>query len=114
KTCTGAHFPGYLDNYPTFQRAGVDTVACLATNDHAVMDAWSESMNNKENSILMLSDGNAEFAQMTETVLDLRSMGMGLRSQRYAIIIEDRLVRHVGVDNSGLDKSSAESILAHL
>ena len=91
---------------------GVDTVACMSVNDVFVMDAWGKAQNAEH--ILMLADGNAEFTNALGLELDASGFGMGTRSKRFAMIVNDGVVELVNVDAKGLDVSSAETILAAL
>lgn len=111
-TCTMAHLPGFVVNVDNLRAKGVDTVACMAVNDVFVMDAWGKSQN-AEN-ILMLADGNGEFTQSLGLELDASGHGMGKRSKRFAMVINNGVVEQVNIDEKGLDISSAESVLAAL
>lgn len=111
-TCSNAHLPGFVVHYDAIKAKGVDTVACLAVNDAFVMDAWAKSQN-AEN-ILMLADGNAEFTKACGLLLDARAHGMGERSKRFAMIIENGVISHLAIDEKGLEATSAEAILAVL
>ena len=108
-TCSVAHLPGFVVNADDIKSKGVDTIACISVNDAFVMHAWGEA-NNAEN-LLMLADGNAEFAQAIDLVKDATAHGMGLRSKRYAMIVDDGVVKHIAVDHSGFELSSAEALL---
>ena len=109
-TCTAAHLPGYVVNADRIKAKGVDTIACMAVNDVFVMNAWGKSQNAEE--LLMLADGNAEFTRALGLELDGSGFGMGTRSQRFALVAEDGVVRHLAVEpNPGLDVSAAEKIL---
>lgn len=109
-TCTQAHLPGYVVDADRIKDKGVDTIACMAVNDVFVMDAWGKSQNAE--ALLMLADGNAEFTKALGLELDGSGFGMGTRSQRFALVAEDGVVRHLAVEpNPGLDVSSAEKIL---
>ncbi|MEL7044103.1 MAG: redoxin family protein, partial [Pseudomonadota bacterium] len=93
--------------------AGVDTIACLSVNDAFVMDAWGKAQNAEE--ILMLADGNGDFATALGLELDATVFGMGLRSQRFAMIVDDGVVSLLNVESGpGVDVSSAETVLAAL
>ena len=111
-TCDMAHLPGYVMKFDDFKAKGVDTVACLSVNDVFVMNAWGKSQNAEH--ILMLADGNGTFTNAIGMALDGTGFGMGQRSKRYAIIVENGVVKHLGLDDKGLDKSAAEAILAAL
>ncbi len=111
-TCSEAHLPGFVVNLDAIKAKGVDTVACLSVNDVFVMDAWGKASNAEH--LLMLADGNAEFTKAIDLVLDGSGFGMGLRSKRYAMIVNNGIVEHIAVDEKGFELSSAEAILAAL
>ncbi len=111
-TCSEAHLPGFVVNADKIKAKGVDTIACISVNDAFVMGAWGKAQNASE--ILMLADGNADFAEAIGLTMDGSKFGMGTRSQRYAMIVDDGVVSHLAVEEGGLDVSSAESILAAL
>ena len=113
-TCSAQHLPGYTANVAALRAKGVDAVACLATNDVFVMDAWGKDQET-EGKVDMLADGSGEFTRAMGLEFDLSSRGLGVRSQRYALVAEDGVVRTLNVDEGGgLDTSSAESIIAGL
>ena len=108
--CSLSHFPGYVVNADKIKEKNVDTIACISVNDAFVMNAWGEAQNAGE--ILMLADGNAEFTKKIGLTLDGSDFGMGIRSQRYAMIIENGSVSILLVEEGGgIKVSSAESIL---
>jgi peroxiredoxin len=111
-TCSAAHLPGFVVNVDAIKAKGVDIVACTSVNDVFVMDAWSKNQNAEH--ILMLADGNGELAKALGLELDGTGFGMGLRSKRYAMIIDHGKVSFVAVDEKGFELSSAEAILAAL
>ena len=111
-TCAVTHLPGFVTKLDEFTAKGIDTVACLAVNDIFVIDAWSKASNAEH--ILMLSDGNAEYTHALDMVLDLSGFGMGLRSQRYAMVVDNHEIKYIGVDPEGVEKSSADAVLAFL
>ena len=109
-TCSAAHLPGFVANADKIRAKGVDDVVCLSVNDAFVMDAWGKAQN--ADAIHMVADGSGEFAKAAGLELDLVSRGLGMRSQRYAMVVEDGVVTHLHVDEPAkLDKSSAESVL---
>lgn len=113
-TCSAKHLPGFTANAEALRAKGVDTVACLATNDVFVMDAWGKDQD-AAGKVEMLADGSGEFTKAMGLEFDLSARGLGVRSQRYALVAEDGVVKTLNVDEGGgLDKSSAESILAGL
>lgn len=111
-TCSEAHLPGFVVNAPAIKAKGVDTIVCMAPNDAFVMGAWSKSQNAEE--ILMLADGSNEFAAALGLEWDARPFGLGMRCKRFAMVVDNGVVTHLAVDEKGLEKSSAEAILAVL
>ncbi|HBN15475.1 MAG: peroxiredoxin [Gammaproteobacteria bacterium] len=111
--CTVTHLPGYVVNADKIKAKGVDTIACVAVNDAFVMDAWGKSQNADE--ILMLADGNAEFSKALGLTMDASGFGMGTRSRRYAMIVNDGVIEHLAVeDGAGVNVSAAEKIMEQL
>jgi peroxiredoxin len=113
-TCSGNHLPGYLKNYDAIKEKGVDTIACTAVNDVHVMNAWSKATG-ADGKILMLADGNGDFARALGLDLDLSAAGMGTRTRRYSMVVEDGTVTKLNVEEkAGLTCSAAENILEDL
>ena len=113
-TCDARHLPGFVRLADQIRAKGVDTIACFAVNDVFVMGAWG-AHSNVGDKVLMLADGNGDYARALGLVMDARSFGMGERSQRFALIVEDGVATQVFVEVAGeLKVSSAESILAAL
>jgi len=113
-TCSVEHLPGFVTNAANLRDKGVDIVACISVNDPFVMGAWEKDRSSGEN-VLMLSDGNAEFTSAVGLEMDGSGFGLGTRSQRYAMIIDDGVVSNLNVESGpGLEVSSAEAILAVL
>lgn len=111
--CSMTHLPGYIVNADKILGAGVDTIACLSVNDAFVMGAWGKTQNAEH--ILMLADGNGDFTGALGLELDGRGFGMGMRSQRYAMVVEDGVVTTLNVEpGPGVDVSAAETILEAL
>ena len=110
--CSATHLPGFVVNSDKIKATGVDAIVCTAVNDAFVMDAWGKSQNAVE--IVMAGDGNAEFAKAIGLELDLTERGLGVRSKRYAMIVNDGKVELLNIDTTGIDASSAETILAAL
>ena len=111
--CSLTHLPGYVVNADKIKAGGVDSIVCMAVNDAFVMDAWGKSQNGEE--LLMLADGNGEFTAALGLELDGSGFGLGTRSQRFAMIVEDGTVSHLNVEpGPGVDVSSAETIMALL
>ncbi len=111
-TCSAAHLPGFVVNADDIKSKGVDTIACMSVNDVFVMDAWGKAQNADE--IMMLADGNADFTEAMGIEMDATGFGMGVRSKRYAMIVDDGVVKTLEVDEKGFEKSSAENILSKL
>lgn len=113
-TCSDYHLPGFVLRAEDLQARGVDKVACVAVNDVFVMDAWARA-HNVGDSVLMLADGNGDFTRALGLELDATGFGMGIRSQRYAMLLEDGRVAKLFVEaGAGLEVSSAEAVLASL
>ncbi len=113
-TCSAKHLPGFVQIADKIKAKGVDTIACVAVNDAFVMGAWAKEQG-VGNKIVMLADGSGAFTKALGLELDLVSRGMGVRSQRYALIAENGKVTHLGVEEpGGFDVSRAESILSKL
>lgn len=110
--CSQTHMPGFVVNVDDILAKGVDEVACVAVNDAFVMDAWGKNQNAER--ITMLADGNAELAEKLGLAMDASGFGMGKRSKRYALIADDGVVQWIGIDDKGVDQSSAETVLAQL
>ena len=113
-TCTKNHFPGYLAKADEVLARGVDTIACTAVNDVHVMNAWSEASGNA-GKIVMLSDGNGDFARAVGLSIDLGGSNMGLRSKRYSMILDNGVVTALNVeDKPGVNVSGIDTMLTQL
>ena len=113
-TCSAKHLPGFLDKADALKAKGVDEIACTAVNDAFVLGAWSEQ-GKAGDTVTMLADGNAEFARATGLEMDGSKFGMGTRSQRYSMIVNDGVVEQLNVEAPGEFKvSSAEHLLEQL
>ena len=113
-TCSAKHLPGFVEHAKDFSAKGVDTIVCLAVNDAFVMGAWAKSQDVGPE-ILMLADGSAQFTKALGLELDLVSRGLGIRSQRFALIAKDMKVAYLAVEKPGdFDVSRADVILAQL
>jgi peroxiredoxin len=111
--CSVTHLPGYVVNADKIKAKGVDTIACMSVNDAFVMGAWGQAQNAEE--LLMLADGNGDFTAALGLELDGRGFGLGTRSQRFAMIVDDGTVTHLNVEpGAGVDVSSAETMMALL
>jgi peroxiredoxin len=113
-TCSAKHLPGFLQHAEALSDKGVDTIAFIAVNDVHVMHAWGQDQGVGEK-ISMLADGNGEYTEALDLVLDGRPFGMGMRGKRFAIVADDGVATHVAVEGPGqFEVSDAESVLANL
>jgi peroxiredoxin len=113
-TCSAKHLPGFKDNKADLESKGIDLIACTSVNDVFVMGAWAESQGVSDE-MMMLADGNGEFAKATGLELDASGFGMGGRSQRYSLIAKDGVVESINVEDGGEFKvSSAQYMLDQL
>ena len=109
-TCHKSHMPGFVDRAAELKAKGFDTIACTSTNDVFVLTAWAKDTG-ADGKIVMLADGSAEFAKKAGLEMDLTARGMGMRTQRYAMAIDNGVVKILNVEPApGLDKSSAETL----
>lgn len=97
-TCSNNHLPGYLENHDAFSARGVDTIAVVAVNDHFVMNAWAQSTG-ADGKILFLADGNGDFARAAGLSADLSGGGLGTRSKRFSMIVDDGKVTALNVED---------------
>lgn len=113
-TCSLKHLPGFIENADELKAKGVDTIACVSVNDAFVMDAWGKSVG-ADGKVLMLADGSAVLAKAIGADLDLTDKGLGIRSRRYAMLVEDSVVKVLNLEEGGaFTVSSAEDILSAL
>ena len=113
-TCSARHLPGFKDHAADFKAKGVDTVACMAVNDVFVMKAWGKA-SAVEDKVLMLADGNGDYAKALGLEMDATGFGMGIRGKRFAVVVEDGVAKQVLVEAPGEFKvSSAEHVLSQL
>jgi peroxiredoxin (alkyl hydroperoxide reductase subunit C) len=113
-TCSAKHLPGFTDHLADLKAKGVDRVVCLAVNDVFVMGAWAKDQKVGDG-IIMLADGSAAFTRALGLELDLTARGLGVRSQRFALIAVDGVVTHLAVEDAGgFDVSRAEAVLEAL
>jgi len=113
-TCSAKHLPGFIDHIDDFKAKGVHLLACTSVNDVFVMDAWAKDAN-AGNNIMMLADGNADFAIAVGLELSLRERGLGVRSKRYAMIIDGGIVKELFIEKLGaFEISSATNVLSYL
>ena len=113
-TCSAKHLPGFVQNAAALKAKGVDTIACISVNDAFVMGAWGKDQK-ADGKVVMLADGNAEFTKAIDLGFDASGFGLGYRSQRYAMVLEDGVVTVLNVEKPGsFEVSKAETILEAL
>jgi peroxiredoxin len=113
-TCSAKHVPGFVAEFDKLKAKGVDTVACISVNDAFVMGAWGKDQKSGDK-VMMLGDGAAEFTKAMGLEMDLTKNGMGVRSQRYAMVVKDGKIDQLFVEKPGaFEVSSAENVLKHL
>ena len=113
-TCSMNHLPGFLAAIDAIKAKGVDTSACTSVNDVHVMNAWGKA-SGADGKIMMLADGNADFARAVGLAVDLKVSGMGERSRRYSMLVENGVVKTLNVEEkSGVNVTGAETILEQL
>jgi len=113
-TCSMQHLPGFVDKTAEIKAKGIDTIACISVNDAFVMDAWGKDKG-ASGKVLMLADGNGEFAKAVGLDFDGSGIGFGVRSQRYALVAQDGVVKVLAVEEPmKFQVSSADAILAKL
>ncbi|HSR57774.1 MAG TPA: peroxiredoxin [Candidatus Binataceae bacterium] len=113
-TCDAKHLPGFVQLAEQLKAKGVDTLACMAVNDVFVMNAWGKA-SNVGDKILMLADGNGDYAKALGLELDGTKFGMGTRGQRFSVLVQDGVAKQVNIEAPGQFKvSSAEHVLGQL
>ncbi len=113
-TCSAKHLPGFIEQYDALAAKGVNTIACISVNDAFVMGAWGKAQDAGDK-VLMLADGNADFAKAMGLDADFSAYGMGIRSKRFALVAEDGVVKILNVEAPGqFEVSSADYILKQL
>ena len=113
-TCSQSHLPGYIETASELKAKGVDTIACMAVNDVFVMDAWGRERG-ADDKVMMLADGNGEYAGKLGLELDASGFGMGKRSQRFSMVVEDGVVTQLNVEApKEFRVSTAECVLGQL
>ncbi len=113
-TCSAQHLPGFIDHADQIKGKGVDTIICMSVNDAFVMDAWGKDRGAGEK-VLMVADGNGDFTKALGLELDAKGFGLGMRSQRFSMIIENGSVSKLNLEDSGgFEVSKAEVILEQL
>ena len=112
-TCSARHLPSYVEKAAVLKGQGIDEIACISVNDPFVMSAWGERDGSQD--VTMLADGNGQFAEATGLAMDGSKFGMGKRSQRYSMVIDDGVVEQLNVEGPGEYRaSSAEHMLDQL
>ena len=110
-TCSMKHLPGFVEQADALKTEGVDTVACMAVNDVFVMDAWGKERGVGD-SVMMLADGNGDYTRALGLEMDASGFGMGMRGQRFAIVVDDGVASHVAVEAPGqFEVSKVEAIM---
>ena len=113
-TCSAKHLPGFVEKAAQIQAKGVDTIACISVNDAFVMGAWGKDQKS-DGKVHMLADGNGDFAKAVGLEMDGSGFGLGQRSKRYAMVVEDGVVKTLNVENPGaFEVSSADAVLKAL
>jgi peroxiredoxin len=113
-TCSAKHVPGYVEHFAEFKAAGVDEIWCVSVNDAFVMGAWARDQKTGTK-VRMLADGSAAFTQATGLTLDLTSRGMGLRSNRYSMLVKNGKVASLNIEGPGkFEVSDAQTLLAQV
>lgn len=113
-TCSNAHLPSFRDKAEEIKAKGVDTIACVAVNDVFVMSAWGKQ-SGADGKVEMLADGSGKFADALGLTVDLTERGMGVRSKRYSMLVDDGVVKNVNVEPAaGIEVSGADAILKQL
>ncbi|MCH8092223.1 MAG: peroxiredoxin [Proteobacteria bacterium] len=113
-TCSAKHLPGFVANADSIKAKSVDTIACVSVNDAFVMNAWGEGQGAGDK-VLMLADGSAKLAAALGVELDLAERGLGVRSRRYSMIVEDGVVKTLNLEDAGgYEVSDAETLLGQL
>ena len=113
-TCSAKHVPGFVQNFDAFKAKGVDAIACVSVNDAFVMGAWGKDQKS-DGKVHMLADGNGDFTRAIGLEMDGTKFGMGKRSQRYSMIVDNGVVKSVNIEEPGaFDVSSAEYMMGQL
>ena len=113
-TCHNNHMPGFVENADAMRERGVDEIAVIAVNDPFVMGAWAKA-SEAEGKVTFIADGNGDFTRALGMDADLSMVGFGTRSKRYAMVVDDGVVRYLGVeDTRGVEKSAAAAVMERL
>ena len=110
--CSKQHMPSYVDNYDALKKKGFDTIACTSTNDIFVLTNWSKD-SKADGKILMLGDGSGEFAKKLGLEIDLSARGMGVRSKRYSMVVQDGVIKSLNIEEAPgtVEKSGGAALL---
>ncbi|HOY34409.1 MAG TPA: peroxiredoxin [Piscinibacter sp.] len=110
-TCSAKHVPGYVEKYDELKKAGIDEIWCVSVNDAFVMGAWGRDQHTG-GKVRMMADGSADFTKATGLTLDLTARGMGLRSNRYSMLVVDGVVKTLNIEGPGkFEVSDAATML---
>jgi peroxiredoxin len=113
-TCSAQHVPGYVEHIDALKAKGVDEVWCVSVNDAFVMGAWGDNQK-AANKVRMMADGSGEWTKALGLELDLVARGLGIRSQRYVMVLDNGVVKHLAVEAAGkFEVSSAQAVMAHI
>jgi peroxiredoxin len=113
-TCSAKHVPGFIEHFDAFKAKGVDEIWCISVNDAFVMGAWGKSQG-ADGKVRMMADGSAEFTKKIGMEFDLTARGLGLRSQRYSMLVQDGVVKQLNLDAPGaFEVSTAEKLLSQI
>ena len=112
-TCSAKHLPGFLEHAEAIKAKGVDTIVCISVNDAFVMGAWGKDQNVGDK-VKMIADGSGKFAAATGLELDLVERGLGMRNKRFSMLVDNGVVKSINIDESTLEKTSAEQMLSDL
>jgi glutaredoxin/glutathione-dependent peroxiredoxin len=113
-TCSAKHLPGFIQNSEQIKSKGISTIACLSVNDAFVMDAWGKNQNVGDK-VMMLADGSADFTKALGLELDLTPNGMGVRSKRYSMLVDDGVVKQLNLEKPGaFEVSNAETLMKQI
>ena len=113
-TCSAKHLPGFVAKADELKAKGIDQIVCMSVNDAFVMGAWAKDQG-ADDKVLLVGDGSAEFTKAAGLELDLTARGLGLRCQRFAMVVDNGTVKSIEIDAAGaFEKTSAESVLSSL
>ena len=113
-TCSAKHLPGFVQNADQLKSKGVNTIACLSVNDAFVMDAWGKNQNVGDK-VMMLADGSADYTKALGLELDLNPNGMGVRSKRYSMLVDDGVVKQLNLEKPGaFEVSNVETLMKQI